>query len=768
MARRVVRWLVWALLLLVGGAALLELGLRAAGYGHSAQPFLKKQIRGRSLYLFNPGFLRTFNAALDSAWRWDWQVEVEEGKPAQVRRVFLLGGVEARAAGYEEMGIAPILETLLRARFPGRQFEVYCLAFPNTDSHVARQLARAVSALEPDVIVVYPGREEAWGPHGLDPTHPDVPGASEVQALMRIGELRLAQLLGFDAWVQRPAEQKTLTRDEYERQVERLYQNLEANLTSIVETARAAGAMAILSNLGVNLRHWAPEATANASGLTPEQKASWDTAFRSGVALEENGDYAGAANAYETALAIDPSPAQLHFRLAACLDSTDRPEEAKEHYTKAWELDTPNPFRPAPRLNETVRRVAGRLAADGVALADIATALAQDSSAGVAGAESFLDATSMTLHGGYVAARCLVELIASDRGGESPAEETGEAVLLDEKTCAARLAIAPHARALHLREILSRYRSRGMRHLESVESALAEAEAAAVDPKTPDDNTMYRTALSSSGSNYALFNRFVRHLLDNTEYDQALNAAMAFLGAHPQRAAPQLLAARALACNGRGGEAAPFLDIYAEYYPGDPEALLVRAHCLSALGRTAEAAAAYDEAEAHIRRDAALVPECVAVLLQQTRNHQAAGAWDDAIASCRRAAALLPNAPMPWDALAELVAAADPPRPRAAFWEEVAREFPESARVLYHYAEAILAEGNTAKGIDVMRRAAAFSPRDAMLQRRLSSELERAGDLAGAAEALRAVLEINPEAQNARAQLESLERRLDQSPEMAP
>lgn len=762
MRRRAARWLIMALLLLGGGVLLLELVLRAADYGYSTQPFLKKQIRGRSLYLFNPDFLRTFNASLDTAWRWNWQVEIEEAKPAQVRRVFVLGGAAARAPGYEEQGIAPVLETLLRDRFPGLQFEVYCLAFPEADSHVARRLARAVSALEPDVILVYPGREEAADPLKI------VPAAFEVQARMYLSDLRLAQWLGLDVWPQTPAERVPLSPEVYARQEERRYRNLDENLHAICEIARTAGATAILCTAGVNLRHWAPAANANASSPAPEQRESWEAAFRSGVSLEEDGDYAGAARAFETALGIDAAYAELHFRLATCLESASLPQDAREHYIRAWELDTPNLMRPAPRLNETIRGVVYRLKGSGIALADTAAALAEESPAGVPGAESFLDATATTFHGSYITARCLVEQIADSIGEETRPDGKEEAAILDEEACAARLAIAPHARALHLREILNRYRSRGLRHLEPIETALAEAEAAAADPQTPDDSTLFRTALTSNGSDYGLFNRFVRHLLDNEENELALNAAMAFLGTHPQRAAPQLLAARALACNGRAAEAAPFLDVYAQYYPQDPETALVRAHCLSVLGRTDEADAVFEEAEALTSHDTAYIPERVAVLLQQCRNYQAAGAWDAALAACRRAAALRPNAPMPWDALAELLAAADPPRPRAAFWDELAHAFPESARVLYHYAEALFAEGDTATGMDVMRRAAALSPRDAMLQMRLSTGLERAGDFAGAAEALRAVLEINPEATNARARLDALEELLSQSAETAP
>ena len=121
---------VLAPLVVIGG---LELGLRFFGYGYPASFFLPTKINGRDYYVPNDRFgYRFFPPAVA---RSPVALRMPAKKPAGTYRIFLFGESAAQGDPDPSFGAGRYLQTLLRERFPGTDFEVVCVAMTAINSH---------------------------------------------------------------------------------------------------------------------------------------------------------------------------------------------------------------------------------------------------------------------------------------------------------------------------------------------------------------------------------------------------------------------------------------------------------------------------------------------------------------------------------------------------------------------------------------------------------------------------------------------------------
>jgi hypothetical protein len=65
-------------------------------------------------------------------------------------------------------------------------------------------------------------------------------------------------------------------------------ENFRANLSEILQVARGSGGRTILSTVGVNLLDFPPLGSVHRQGLSAEETARWETAYKEGIA-EESG-----------------------------------------------------------------------------------------------------------------------------------------------------------------------------------------------------------------------------------------------------------------------------------------------------------------------------------------------------------------------------------------------------------------------------------------------------------------------------------------------
>lgn len=408
---------------------LLELGLRAIGYGFDPRVTVACEIDGQPHLGDNVQF----------GWRFFPPILAREFEPfafptrksPDTLRVFVLGESAAQGAPNNAFRFGRILEAMLHERFPDTRFEVITAATAAINSHVVLEIARECARYEPDLFVVYMGNNEVVGPYG--------PGTVLTPVLSNLRLIRLGirfrgtktgqmlsgllgtRLTGKDApqyWrgMEMFLGQQVRADDPRLRST---YSHFRRNLEDICRVASGAGAQVILCTVGSNLRDCPPFASLHRSDLTAEQRRNWNTAYREGTIAEGQGRHAEAVAAYLRAAQIDGSHAELQFRLARLHAHAGDRDEARERYIKARDLDTLR-FRPDTRINEIIRAVADRRKSRGVVLADTAGVLDANSPHGLSGEEFFYEHVHLTFAGNYLLARTVLEQIESLHAPSGP------------------------------------------------------------------------------------------------------------------------------------------------------------------------------------------------------------------------------------------------------------------------------------------------------------------------------------------------------------
>lgn len=288
-------------------------------------------------------------------------------KPANTRRIFLLG--ESAAMGFPEpaLGLAAMLEHMLRYAQPAVHWEVHNAAMTAINSHVILPIARDCARLSPDMFIVLAGNNEAVGPYGPATVFGQTAlPVSLVRVSNYVAATRLGQLLTLLLQRNAPREWRGLEMFTEQRlsasdaRLAHMYEAFRQNLTAIVRAGTQVGAGVLLVTVPVNLRDCPP----------------FDSAA--------------------------PGHAQREFRLARDLLAEGRTEEASTHFRRARDLDTLR-FRADTRINDIIREAAPR---------EKAQLVDADRSFGLAGNDLFWEHVHLTPMGTFR----LAGLIAAELG----------------------------------------------------------------------------------------------------------------------------------------------------------------------------------------------------------------------------------------------------------------------------------------------------------------------------------------------------------------
>ena len=251
---------------MLGPALLLgavEGALRWADVGYPTSFLVPREVAGRPVLTDNPFFgCRFFPPRLT---RLSAPIVLERKKAPGALRVVVLGESAAMGEPQPEFGLARMLEVLLAERYPGRPVEVVNAAMTAINSHVIAEIARDLSAFQPDVMVLYLGNNEVVGPYG--PGTVLAPSAPLTRARVLASRLRLAQLLRTATPGPGWSGMEMFAGHEVAAEDPRLapvYAHFRANVQRIIQTAQRAGAVVVVSTVAVNLRDCAPFAGAAA------------------------------------------------------------------------------------------------------------------------------------------------------------------------------------------------------------------------------------------------------------------------------------------------------------------------------------------------------------------------------------------------------------------------------------------------------------------------------------------------------------------------
>jgi tetratricopeptide (TPR) repeat protein len=424
-----------------------------------------------------------------------------------------------------------------------------------------------------------------------------------------------------------------------EARLEGVYGHFSANLTDICKVGERARAQVLLCMVGSNLRDCPPFASAHKAGLTEAQLAEWKRQFDAGVPLEQKGQFAEAAAAFQAAWGIDDCHAETAFRLGRCAERQKDYAAAGSWYRLARRLDTLR-FRADDRINAIVReRAAGGA---NVSLVDTAAILEQASPNGLTGRELFYEHVHLTFAGNFVVARAIFEGLG-DRLAILKDKKTGP--VLTEAQCAESLAFTEVNRVLNDETVLEVYLTQPPftnqpYHAEWI-GAWKQTVEAGKKTFTPERITearaTYERQITLRPSDAWLRWKYAE-LLDRQFRDKpaARDQLEQVLRLVPQNRVARSQLAVMLEKTGRPEDARKQYQVILESHPGHPEGLFGMGSACSAENRLEEAVMWYRRCLQADPSHLAANTNLADVLVRLNRT-------DEAIAVCRRALEFCPN-----------------------------------------------------------------------------------------------------------------------------
>lgn len=431
--------------LLLFGA--LELTLRLVGYGHSTSFFVRTRISGEEFYVPNDRFgFRFFPPEIA---RTPFAIRVRAQKPAGTYRIFLFGESAAQGDPDPTFGVGRYLEVLLRERYPGREFEVVCVAMTAINSHAILPIARECARLEGDLWIVYMGNNEVVGPFGAGTVFgPQAPARTLIQASLALKSTRTGQMLeallarfGKSGKSQQAWRGLQMFKDHQVRHDDPKRQqamaNFAGNLGDVLAVARGRRIPVLLSTVASNLKDCAPFASLHRAGLSEADLATWQQAFRAGCVAQQQQDYPKALAAFATAATVDAQFAELPFRVGTCELALTNLAAARTNFALARDYDA-LAFRADAGINQHIVQAARQRGAAEVTLVDAAAELARESSDGIPGEEFFYEHVHLNFAGNYR----LAHLFAEHLAGQLPVNITAKQKTnwAEQAVCEARLA----------------------------------------------------------------------------------------------------------------------------------------------------------------------------------------------------------------------------------------------------------------------------------------------------------------------------------------
>ena len=443
-----------AILLPILLLGVIEFALRLFGVGYPTSLLVPCTLKGKAASCYNlffpapffpPGMIKTPQV---------YAIPAE--KASGTYRIFVLGESAAMGDPDPAYGFSRYLEVMLRERFPSMKFEVVNTGSVAINSHVLLPIAEGLADQKPDLFIIYSGNNEVVGPYGpgtaLTTSAMSLP---VVRASIFARSTRIGQLLTQVGAKKREWGGMEMFLDKQVRASSPLmqssYSNFERNLRDTVAVARRSGARVIISTVATNLKDCGPFASLHRENLSPDDLKSWDTLVQQGAGFENAKSYGEALNAYSAAAKIDDDYAELEFRIARAQWQLGNYAEAKQHFSRARDLDTLR-FRADSKINAINRAVAA--SAPGAELVDAEDVLAAQSPNGIIGSEFVYEHVHMTPEGNYLLARSMLVQIASKMPTASP--NVAQAEIPSQAECDRLLALTSHDRLRMTTEMLQR------------------------------------------------------------------------------------------------------------------------------------------------------------------------------------------------------------------------------------------------------------------------------------------------------------------------
>ncbi len=330
-------------------------------------------------------------------------------------RVFCLGGSSMFGTPYQmNANIPGILRRQLRHLYPERDIEVLNAGASAINSNVVLHLSRELADYKPDMICIYMGHNEFYGPDGISASFIERIFPSLIQLKYDARTLHLSRKLASLF----PSEERNSDARNLMQQVSRgaevplesseaqsVISRFEGNLRAIIEFWRDAGVPVIVSDVSSNLM-FPPFASQPVDPSLKQQITSALLRQESSAALELiDKDAASKENA------------ALQYLRGEALLGLGRSEEAKKALAQARDLDLLK-FRAPGKINDVIRQVSDEIEIYRVPADSLLSAASAD---GIPGSRMFWEHLHPTVEGYYligtrIAQAIQTKLMKDERG----------------------------------------------------------------------------------------------------------------------------------------------------------------------------------------------------------------------------------------------------------------------------------------------------------------------------------------------------------------
>ena len=370
-------------------------------------------------------------------------------KPDGTCRIFVLGSSAAQGDPEPMFGLPRILETMLADQYPGVNFEVVNAATVAINSHVTRRIARACTALEPDLFVVYMGNNEVTGPFGAGTVFSPLRSSRTLIAAhlaakrSRIGQALEAlkkslvdrgrapvPWLGMEMFL----DQSVPLSDP---RLQTTYRNFRDNLADIFKIAGAKKIPVVVSTVAVNLKECAPFASKHRPQFTDDQQHQVEALCKQAEEFESNSKPAQAIEALRKAIEIDDSYADLHYRVARLYLRQKDIDNAVFHFRRALDLDTLR-FRADTSINRIIAETAKSGSRANVRFIDAAAILENRCADQLPGLDWFYDHVHFNFAGNYILASAFFDAVRQSLPQWVKEKSSGRPIL-SQRECEKRL-----------------------------------------------------------------------------------------------------------------------------------------------------------------------------------------------------------------------------------------------------------------------------------------------------------------------------------------
>jgi tetratricopeptide (TPR) repeat protein len=360
-----------ALLIPILFFALLEFCLRQLHYGPDLSLFTIETVNGKPYYTLNPSVKNRYFSRINFTIAPSPELFLVS-KPPGTFRIFCLGESTTVGFPYWYNGAFPsFLRDRLKAVFSNRSIEVVNLGITATNSYTVLDMSRDLMDYNPDLLIVYDGHNEFYGVLGTA-SNDRIASARWMTILyLRMVHLRTFQfaknivddILTLLAKHPNDSSSRTTMMEQVARGKNIPYGNdayktgftvFQENLKELSDRCRNRNIPLFLGTQVSNIRDQFPFISNNSIGISEQQRNQFQQFYKSGLEFQSKGLVDSAIACFRSGIALDTLYADIHYRLAQCLDAKGKRQESYPEYILARDYDELR-FRTDSKFNNLIR-----------------------------------------------------------------------------------------------------------------------------------------------------------------------------------------------------------------------------------------------------------------------------------------------------------------------------------------------------------------------------------------------------------------------------